>query len=87
MDLSQSVQSMLLIALGAIPILTALSIGVSQKVMSEINQKIKSVIKFVIRVTIQRNQRRSDQAKVKTQRANFSKLPQNGKTENGKRPL
>eukprot|EP00971_Amphidinium_carterae_P184205 3657453-Amphidinium_carterae.1 len=31
MDQSQSVQSMLLIALGAIPLLTALSVGVSQK--------------------------------------------------------
>eukprot|EP00971_Amphidinium_carterae_P137809 2731321-Amphidinium_carterae.1 len=58
MDQTQSVQSMLLITLGVIPILTALSVGVSQKVMSEISQRIKSVIRMVISVTTQRNQRK-----------------------------
>eukprot|EP00971_Amphidinium_carterae_P209381 4153266-Amphidinium_carterae.1 len=53
----QSVQSMLLITLGVIPILSAFSVAVSQKVMSEISQKIRSVIRFVIKVTMKRNQR------------------------------
>eukprot|EP00971_Amphidinium_carterae_P154544 3064981-Amphidinium_carterae.1 len=52
---------MLLITLDVIPIFTALCVGVSQKVMSEISQKIKRVIRMVISVTTQRNQ-----AKVKT---------------------
>eukprot|EP00971_Amphidinium_carterae_P255121 5064699-Amphidinium_carterae.1 len=54
----QSVQSMLLITLGVIPLSAAFSIGVSQKVMSVISQRIKNVIKCVIRVTTQRNQRK-----------------------------
>eukprot|EP00971_Amphidinium_carterae_P028408 559414-Amphidinium_carterae.1 len=51
---AQSVQSMMLITLGVIPLLSALNVGVSQKVMSEISQKVK----FVIRVTTMRNQRK-----------------------------
>eukprot|EP00971_Amphidinium_carterae_P155230 3078285-Amphidinium_carterae.1 len=58
MDQSQSVQSLLLITLGVIPLLSALNVGVSQKVMSEISQRIKSVIKIVIKVTMKRNQRK-----------------------------
>eukprot|EP00971_Amphidinium_carterae_P170210 3372364-Amphidinium_carterae.2 len=58
MDQSQSVQSMLLITLGVIPMLLALSVGVSQKIMSEISQRIKSVIK----VTLKRNQRKVRQS-------------------------
>eukprot|EP00971_Amphidinium_carterae_P121686 2409817-Amphidinium_carterae.1 len=37
--------------LGVIPLLSALSVAVSQKVMSEISQKIKSVIKYVITIS------------------------------------
>eukprot|EP00971_Amphidinium_carterae_P026316 519122-Amphidinium_carterae.1 len=37
----QSMQSMLLITLGVIPLLSALNVAASQKVMSEISQKIK----------------------------------------------
>eukprot|EP00971_Amphidinium_carterae_P156620 3104567-Amphidinium_carterae.1 len=33
-------------------------VGVSQKVMSEISQRIRSVIRFVIKVTMKRNQRK-----------------------------
>eukprot|EP00971_Amphidinium_carterae_P325084 6455178-Amphidinium_carterae.2 len=51
-------QSLLFITLGVIPLLSALSVGVSQKVMSNISQRIKSVIRFVIKVTIKRNQRK-----------------------------
>eukprot|EP00971_Amphidinium_carterae_P315362 6268328-Amphidinium_carterae.1 len=58
MDQTQSVQSMLLITLGVIPPLTALSVGNGQKVMSEISQRIKSVIRMVIIVTTQRNQKK-----------------------------
>eukprot|EP00971_Amphidinium_carterae_P054034 1063855-Amphidinium_carterae.2 len=58
MDQTQSVQSMLLITQGVIPILTALSVGVSQKLMSEISQRIKNVIRMVISVTTMRNQRK-----------------------------
>eukprot|EP00971_Amphidinium_carterae_P227525 4513191-Amphidinium_carterae.1 len=59
----QSVQSVplaLLITLGVIPLSAAFSIALSQKVMSEIRQKIKSVIRFVNRVTTVRNQRKAD---------------------------
>eukprot|EP00971_Amphidinium_carterae_P075055 1483497-Amphidinium_carterae.1 len=54
----QSVQSMLLITLGVISLLTAFNVGVSQKLMSEVSQKIKSVLKFVIRATTMRYQRK-----------------------------
>eukprot|EP00971_Amphidinium_carterae_P298045 5922278-Amphidinium_carterae.1 len=58
MDQTQSVQSMLLITLGVISLLSALSVGVSQKVMSEISQRIESVIKFLIKVTMKMTQRK-----------------------------
>eukprot|EP00971_Amphidinium_carterae_P146793 2909185-Amphidinium_carterae.1 len=49
--MDQSAQSVLLITLGVIPLRAAFSVALSQKVMSEISQKIKSVIRFVIKVT------------------------------------
>eukprot|EP00971_Amphidinium_carterae_P200853 3985826-Amphidinium_carterae.1 len=51
-SMDQSAQSVQLITLGVIPLLSALSVAVSQEVMSEISQKIKSVI----RVTTMGNQ-------------------------------
>eukprot|EP00971_Amphidinium_carterae_P247555 4915731-Amphidinium_carterae.1 len=58
--MDQSVQSMLLVTLGVIPISAAISVAFNHKVMSEISQTIKSVIRFVIRVTTMKNRRRSD---------------------------
>eukprot|EP00971_Amphidinium_carterae_P142564 2824212-Amphidinium_carterae.1 len=54
--MDQSEQSMLLITLGVIPLTAFIAVGVSQNVMSEISQIVKSVIRFGIRVSTIRNQ-------------------------------
>eukprot|EP00971_Amphidinium_carterae_P109477 2167767-Amphidinium_carterae.1 len=54
----QSVSVVLAITLGVIPLSAAVSIALSQKVMSEIGQTVKSVIKLVIGITTMRNQRK-----------------------------
>eukprot|EP00971_Amphidinium_carterae_P081041 1603482-Amphidinium_carterae.1 len=75
---AQSVQSMLLITLGVIPLSALICIGVSQKVMSVTNQRIKSVIRCVIRVTTQRNQRK---VKVRKGARDFLNSAQKWKTK------
>eukprot|EP00971_Amphidinium_carterae_P341169 6479848-Amphidinium_carterae.3 len=57
MDLS-TVQSMLLMTLGVIPLTAFMAVGISQNVVSEINQIVKSVIRCANRVSTMRNQRK-----------------------------
>eukprot|EP00971_Amphidinium_carterae_P264967 5256082-Amphidinium_carterae.1 len=56
--MDRSVLSVLFITLGVTPISAAIGVALSQKVVLEISQTIKNVIRCVIRVTTMRNQRK-----------------------------
>eukprot|EP00971_Amphidinium_carterae_P118107 2339950-Amphidinium_carterae.1 len=60
------VQSMPLITLGMILLTAFMAVGVSQKVMSEISQIVKSVIRCAINVSTMRNQKKDPLARPST---------------------
>eukprot|EP00971_Amphidinium_carterae_P180718 3584433-Amphidinium_carterae.1 len=64
--------------LGVIPLTSIIAVGVSRKVMSEISQINKSVIRMVIKISTMRNQRkvRSESKKNGNQRNETQKREQ-----------